>query len=162
MATTMGATKLFHSKKIIIAQDANKDVGKRVQTIVVKYASSDLQGLPPGPRSPKSTRAYRCIVMKDRAQVGTSTTHITPPQSSNANIQVGGASITHDDAGCSHSHIYLPPMVTQALGVLYPLKLNQNAERHQCICDWKQQAANNSQRSPLSNCNTSKGSACIS
>lgn len=52
MATTVGHCKLFVSDEIIMVQDDIKDVGKRVQTLVMLFDQVAYEAYLSGPRSP--------------------------------------------------------------------------------------------------------------
>lgn len=142
MATTVGATKLFHSEEHDMANDPTMDVSGRVQTFVMEFDQEVYEAYRPGPGSPMTARGYRKIVMMDCAHAHASTTCFTPRQPSNLNIQVGVASTIDNDAGhlCCNlcHHIFLPVNEMQVLKVSLPFKRNQNVEHHRQRRECKQ------------------------
>lgn len=144
----MGASALFHFDKLVVAQCATNDIGKGVQTFIINFDQTAYEAFLFGHGSPKATRDYRRIRIKDHAPTRNSTACITL-QSPKLNIQVRG--MTHDAVCCSHRHIYLPLKEAQLLS----FERNHNAEkRHH-----KSQAATIEECNMLG-CVAGKQSAC--
>lgn len=135
METTVGGYKLFISYELIVAQGDVKNIGKAIESLVIKFDQAANKAYLCGPRSPMATRSYRRISAGSHAYTRAPNAP-TQPTNNKINVIVGGASNDDNGANRLRCYIYLRPEEPQVLeGPVPILKCNRNTESLHRRCD---------------------------